>query len=143
MNKIIEVLKLKRNLFTLKGASEQDIEQAEEQLGVIFADDYKELLKEYGVVSYDGHEIVGICSSARLNVVNVTTDEKNNNLEIPEDWYVIEVANIDSIVIWQSGNGEIYKTSTESEPAKLCDSLIEYVSIKTGFDLRRKGEKYD
>jgi hypothetical protein len=129
MDNIIEVIKSRKTLFTLEGATELEIKLAEEELGVKFAQDYWELLSVYGVVSYEGHELVGICSSPRLNVIDVTIDERDKNPKVPMGMYVIEVTNIDLIVIWQSVNGEIYKTSMESEPVKLCDSLIEYVNI--------------
>lgn len=76
-----------------------------------------------------GHELTGICKAARLNVVDVTQDERQYN-SVPVDWYVIEQTNIDGIVIWQTASGTIYETCPGSEADKICDSLEEYISLE-------------
>lgn len=49
-----------------------------------------------------------------------------NNLQIPESWYVIEVANIDNIIIWQEKNGRIYVSRGEKTEESF-ESLSEYI----------------
>ncbi len=49
-----------------------------------------------------------------------------NNLQIPESWYVIEVANIDNIIIWQEKNGRIYVSCGEKTEESF-ESLSEYI----------------
>ena len=86
-------------------------------------------MRYYGAASYYGHELTGICKAARLNVVDVTQDERQYN-SVPVDWYVIEQTNIDGIVIWQTASGTIYETCPGSEADKICDSLEEYISLE-------------
>ena len=86
------------------------------------------IIKEYGAVTFSGHELTGICNSKRLNVVDVTKEERKYN-KVPEDWYVIEQANIDDIVIWQDTNGAVYQTMPNKKPIKLCNSLLEYIDF--------------
>ncbi len=105
------------------------ISSAEKELGVIFSPEYMEYLKEFGAASYYGHELTGICKSSRLNVVDVTITERENNPIVPKNWYVIEQANIDGIVIWQAETGEIYQTAPNAVPLKLYDSLGEYIEM--------------
>ncbi len=55
--------------------------------------------------------------------------EREYTENIPSDWYVIEQLNIDAIVIWQSSSGEIYQTSPNTEPEKICESLADYICM--------------
>ncbi len=109
--------------------TEEQIVNAELSLGLMFSNEYRLYLKSFGAVSTYGHEFTGICDCSRLNVVEVTTSERKNNVSIPFDWYVIEQANIDGIVVWQSQSGEIYQTIPNQQPKKLCNSLCEYIDL--------------
>ena len=111
------------------GVSEENIDKAEKTLNVQFASEYRSYLTKYGTVSVDGHELTGIHSSKRLNVVDVTILEKDRNSDIPENWYVLEQANIDNIVIWQNERGEIFQTCPGNEPIKIANSIVEYLSL--------------
>ena len=109
-------------------ANNETIIQLEEKLSLKFAQEYVEYLKSFGFVTYEGHELTGICKAKRLNVVDVTKGKKESNDNVPDDWYVIEQLNIDGIVVWQASSGEIYQTSPGGAPIKLCDSLAEYIA---------------
>lgn len=111
----------------LEGASKEDIKNAEEELGLKFAEDYKEYIEEFGVISFEGHEFTGICNSKRLNVVNVTVSNKKINTNIPSNMYVLEELNYDGFIIWQDTNGLIYETQYDSEPQRIYESLTEYI----------------
>lgn len=126
MSDIIETLKNAPDYIGGAGRTDAEIESAEIQLGVEFAPDYRCYLKEIGLACFDGHELTGICKSARLNVVDVTTTQRE---VYPEacSWYVIEETNIDGIIIWQSSKGEIYQTSPVNKARKIFDSLTDYV----------------
>ena len=128
MNKTFDSLKSKPFFKSFKGASNEEIKKAEESLRVSFSKEYKLYLSKCGFATYEGHELTGICKAKRLNVVDVTINERTISQNIPENWYVIEQLNIDGIVIWQSETGEIYQTSPEKKPLKIYDSLAEYIS---------------
>lgn len=127
MKTISDAIKSKPNLYFGKKANETDINVAEKELDLFFSNDYKEYLLQYGLISYDNHELTGLCSSQRLNVVYATKEERKNNPHIPIDYYVIEQTNIDGIVIWQSSNGEVFQTYPNSNPEKIANSLSEYI----------------
>ena len=129
MSNIIDVLKSQKDFYCKDGVSQAEIAQAEQVLGLNFAPEYREYLVAFGVVSANGHEYTGLGLSARLDVIAVTTLEREQNPNIPGDFYVIEQANIDRIVIWQSSDGEIYQTIGTSQPTKICDSLCEYIAM--------------
>ena len=125
---VIESLKQKRNFFSLNGATDMEIEHAQKMLNLVFADDYIDYLRAFGLASFEGHELTGICAFTRLNVVDVTKRERDKMPSIAPDWYVIEETNMDDVVIWQDSVGGIYRTVANTSTIKLCDSLIDYVN---------------
>lgn len=127
MNDIISILNSKPMFRASKGATKEEITQAEKLLSLKFSKEYFHYLSTVGFGIYKGHELTGICKAKRLDVVNVTLEERTITSYIPADWYVVEQANIDGIVIWQNAKGEIYQTAPNAEPLKICDSLAEYV----------------
>lgn len=129
MSDIITMLRSKPFFYALGSAPEAQINMAEQQLVLKFSSEYTAYVAEFGVASFDGHELTGICAFPRLNVVDVTLTERNRTPTAQADWYVIEQANIDGIVIWQSSVGEIFQTIPNGMPIKLCDSLSEYLDL--------------
>ena len=130
MTDIVKKLKEMPSFYSLTGVPHELIEEAEKTLKLKFAYEYCQYLAAFGVVSANGHEFTGICQSARLNVINVTFAEREANSSVPLDLYVIEQANIDGIVIWQSASGEVYQSMPGAPMIKLCDSIIEYINLK-------------
>ena len=126
---IVELIRRMQGFVSFSGAEQNAIYAAEHELGLLFANDYKEYLHAFGAVSYKGHELTGVCKSNALNVVNVTQKEKEFT-DVPDSWYVVEQAHIDGIVFWQTQQGTIYMTKPGAGAQKVCDSLIEYVSGK-------------
>ena len=123
---IYTLLKSKPDYIGANGSDLTLINCAEKQLGIAFTEEYKKYLQNIGLASYDGHELTGICSSKRLNVVDVTLDARKIH-PVPSDWYVIEEANIDDIVIWQAPNGAIYQSTPQSKPQQIANSFSDYI----------------
>lgn len=128
MDNIISCIRQKEAFVSLQGAERQEIEDAERKLNVEFTMEYREYVSEFGAVSYYGHELTGVCKAPEADVVNITFDERKFLKGIPSNWYVIEQMHIDGIVVWQSEDGTIYRTAPNTEPVKLCDSLMEYIA---------------
>ena len=129
MADFINILSSLPDFHALAGASEEQIAQAERALSLRFAVDYRQYVRAFGAVSAAGHELTGVCASRRLNVVEVTLSAKAAQPAIPRDWYVLEEANIDGIVIWQSGAGEVFQSQPGAEPVKLAGGICEYLSL--------------
>ena len=125
--KISDVIKKKTGFLCMGGVDERTIEYAEIELGLEFSTDYKDLLRNTGPCSFEGHELTGLGGSRRLDVVEVTRKAKMNNI-VPDNFYVIEETNIDGEIIWQTANGGIYETTTGSEPERLADSIEQFLS---------------
>ena len=124
--KIIKLMQEQPAFHARSAASNEEITAVENVLGLRFAQDYREYVATFGAASFAGHELTGICKSDRLNVVTVTMEERNN-MVVPADWYVLEQANIDGIVIWQNFNGEVFRTFPDTPPVRIADSLSEYI----------------
>lgn len=127
MYNIINYLQSKGELLTGKAVDEVEIGKVEERLGVRFANDYKKIVSTYGFVCVDGHEITGITNAKRLNVYEVTMKERESLKSDISGLYVIEQANIDDIVIWQSASGVVFQTIGGFAPEKIADGIIDYL----------------
>lgn len=123
---IVTTLKTMPDFYSLSGSPESAVQEAERTLGLSFASEYREYLSSLSLVSFCGHELTGLVSSPRLNVVSAT--ERLRNRHIPSDYYVIEETNIDGIVIWQNSTGAIFQTAPGQAPVHIYDSLCEYIS---------------
>jgi hypothetical protein len=119
-------LKEKEGFMCLNGASEKQVETAEKELSLKFATDYKDYVNMMGAATFNGHELTGVCSSDRLNVVSVTKEERILAVEVPNDWYVLEQVHIDGIVIWQEMTGNIYRTVPNGKTEKIARCIAEY-----------------
>ena len=116
--------------FTCKGsATNEEISLAEEELGLKFAQEYRDYLAECGFASCLGHEFTGICTSKRLSVVETTRSEREKNVQVMNNMYVIEQTNMDGIIIWQDSSGTVFQTSPGKQPIQLCKSLEEYMRM--------------
>ncbi|MBR3794413.1 MAG: SMI1/KNR4 family protein [Clostridia bacterium] len=129
MTDIKKILRTLPAFCSLTGVHAEQIDNAENALGLHFADDYREYLLAFAIASSDGHEFTGICNSKRLNVIDVTIAAKNSNPSIPRDWYVLEDANMDGIIIWQNKTGSIFQTQPNRETVKISDSICEYLGL--------------
>lgn len=129
MENIKELIQSFPNSYLGKGASKEAIKSAAKSLNVEFSKEYHDYLSTFGIAAVNGHEFTGISTSPRLNVVDVTIYERKYTPTASMDWYVIEQADIDGIVVWQSSSGEVYQTLPNAEPIKLCNSLSEYISF--------------
>ena len=131
MSKIIEVIKELHKLARVGKIPLEDISNAEHQLCLNFAEEYKEYLAEFGAISAKGIELTGIIAVEYCNVVSITKQEWELNPKVPHTMYVIENTCIDGIVVWQDADGLIYRTGPNSEPKQIASSLADYVLIRT------------
>ena len=128
MDKFIDKLYTFEDYVEMGGVAIEAIEIAEQQLGVSFSDEYRNYLLKCGCASANGHEFTGICASARINVVNVTILRRKNTKDIMKNAYVVEEMLIDGIVIWQTTEGQIYK-SQGNRFDKICENLFEFIEL--------------
>lgn len=131
MTKIVDLISSLPDMLPLKPATEVQITDAELQLRVRFADEYKEYLKAFGAIMADGIELTGIAKSEHRSVITLTKKEWELNPKIPHTMYVIENTCVDGIVIWQDTMEVVYQTNPNSAPIKIADSLQDYIVNRT------------
>lgn len=131
MSDFVSALKKSSDFVSLNGATQQEIEDAEKELSLQFAPEFKKYLRECGVASADGHEFTGITTSKRLNIIDVTKSAREKNSGVPGNLYVVEELLIDHITIWQAEDGAIFQAVSNGDPEKVCDSLVDYLSSET------------
>jgi hypothetical protein len=128
MKDIITIISGLKGLVSLQGASKEIIAAVEQRLGLTFAEDYAAYLEKYGVISAWHIELTGIIDSKRLNVVDVTLEERQRN-QLPQDLYVIEDTGIEGIMIVQNRSREIFEWQNK-QIKKLFDNLSDYLLSK-------------
>ena len=127
MADIISVLLGKEGFVHLNGATEEQIEAAQESLQLSFNEEYLDYNRKYGPVSFLVHELTGICSLKRLNVVDVTNNARTLIHNIPKDWYVVEEIYMDDVFICQNSAGTIFQIAPYVEPIQIANSICEYI----------------
>lgn len=127
MKDVIQIISNLKDMRFIKPASMEQIIEAENELGVNFADDYTKYVKKYGVISARGIELTGVTTHERLSVVSVTKKERNMNFNIPTNMYVIENIAIDGVVALQDETGKVYTITLNEVPKLICNSLSEYI----------------
>ena len=115
---------------SMKKASTDDIDAAQNQLKVTFSDDYKEYLDEFGAISAKGVELTGLNVSPRINVVDITLAERMRSPSFPSDMYVIENLAIDGILVLQNSAGHIFEWQPSGSCKKIYDDLSGYLREK-------------
>ena len=128
MNEIIEMIKSLPKLEKVGKVSDTEIKDAEIQLHLSFANEYRDYLAEFGSISSKDMELTGIISVEYCNVVSATKQEWNLNPRVPHTMYVIENTCVDGIIIWQDTAGIVYQTTPDTAPTKIASSLYEYIT---------------
>ncbi|MBR3968104.1 MAG: SMI1/KNR4 family protein [Clostridia bacterium] len=125
---IIEVVESLEDLEQVGPATLEEIEKAQEILGVKFADDFIQLLSKYKVLYAKNIEWMGLHEAEYVNLVKNTLHEKEVDKTAPADMYFIEDLGIDGLQTWQHESGAVYgRTRFYDDLEKLADSLVEYI----------------
>ena len=126
MNNIITTIEsFKRKMFTGSVSSEL-IVNAENELGISIAPEYKEVLNKYGSLCVKGEEFLGIdCDN--YDVVKATNEARKNDKNFPLDMYVIENTAIDGILIVQNSTSELFSYQPNGKLQHVASCLDEYL----------------
>ena len=127
MDVLNSLIKEADNFISLQPVSASKIQEAEDKLGLSFAEDFKEYLAEFGVASFNGKELTGICDSERLSVVSITEKARHDYPQFPKNAYVIEDLYIDHILILQDCSGKVYAFAPDDYGREIAGTLKEYL----------------
>lgn len=126
MNKTIELFAKIEGLKALGGCSQEDVQTAEQKLGLNFPEEYKNYLLEYGTARFNGVELCGLNATGYLNVIEATEQEKSVNASFPNKMFVIEDLGVDAKLIIGDEKGNIYLLQRDKKRL-ICTSFLEYV----------------
>lgn len=126
MKTIIEKINTIENLYHAKGCTYKQIKDAQERLEITFPDDYIDILREYGAISFYGTEWTGLNVDDYLNVVSVTKKEREMNSSFPSDCFVLENQGIDGLIVICNEAGEVFNLQY-SKIEKIHDSISSYL----------------
>jgi hypothetical protein len=125
--RIIETIKKLPEMESLTPASFEQIEEIENKLNLEFAYDYREYLEVFGAVCSDIIAISGISDDPYINVLDLTLKARLANEQIPLNFYVIEDAGVDGLIIWQDKTSAIYQSIPSSAPEIIHNNLSDYL----------------
>ena len=126
MSNIIDTIEsFKRKRFTGSVPSEL-IVNAEVELGISFAPEYKEVLMKYGSLCVKGEEFLGIDAN-NYDIVKATKEARKSDKNFSPDVYVVENTAIDAILIVQNNTGELLCYQPNNELRHLANSLNDYL----------------
>ena len=126
MSNIIKKIKNINGLYRAKGCSFKQVTEAQNRLNITFPEEYVDYVREFGAISFFGTEWTGLNVKGHLNVVEVTEQERNLNVDFPADCFVLENQGIDGILIICNEKGEIFSIHFD-EVKKIHDSISEYL----------------
>ena len=127
MNELINRIEASNHFYSMNGAEPSLIKKAEIDLSLILAQDYKDYVMTFGVASFEGHELTGICDSERLSVVSATERARELYPKFPRNMYVVEDLHYDHIFIVQDLTGSVYSYGPVDEAKYIAKSLLDYL----------------
>jgi len=128
MKTIIEQIEQQFRLFHAAGCSVEQVMEAEEQLGLRFADEYRNYIMKYGAISFDSHEFTGLNVDSYINVTDVTLQERELRDKLPADCYVVQQVGIEGLVILQHQSGAVYQLDEAGNCSRIADSFNGYLA---------------
>lgn len=126
MTLIIEKINKIEKLYHTEGCSFKQIKEAQLELGITFPDEYIDIIKKYGTISFYGTEWTGLNVEGYLNVVSATKQEREINSAFPLDCFVLENQGIDGLIVICNEKGEIFSIQY-SKIEKIYSSISDYL----------------
>jgi hypothetical protein len=109
--------------------NQEQIENAETQLGFTFPDVYKNFLINFGALSFSNHNIFGICENNKLNTVHITLDERKHTSSFPADSLVLDYTGKLHNMILLNSEEKVLAFTYGKKPVEVCNSLQEYLEL--------------
>ena len=113
-------------LYHTEGCSFKQIKEAQLELGITFPDEYIDIIKKYGAISFYGTEWTGLNVGGYLNVVSATKQEREMNSAFPLDCFVLENQGIDGLIVICNEKGEVFSIQY-SKIEKIHSSISDYL----------------
>ncbi len=128
MSNITDAIGQIKGLRHAKPCSDEQIKEAERELGLTFPDEYIDYVKSYGCIIFNSVEWTGLGVKGRLNTVDATKELKGVTKNYPDGYFVLQDTTIDARYIVVNSKGEVYTLQYDSL-SPLCGSIQEYLKI--------------
>ena len=126
MTNIVDKINKIEKLFHAKGCTDEQIKIAEKKLGFSLPTEYVQYVREFGAISFYATEWTGLNVGGRINVVDVTEQERKINSDFPKDCFVIENQGIDGIIIVADVDGKVFSVQYDKKEL-ICNYISEYL----------------
>lgn len=126
MSGIVEKIKKIPDVCAIKGCTQEQLEEAQKELGMTFPYEYVEYVKQYGCIDFGSTEWTGLNIEGRLNTVYATKQEMRVNPDFPQGFFVLENLGIDAKKTVVDVNGKVYIIQYNNLEL-ICDSISEYL----------------
>ena len=111
---------------TFNGVSEEEIQRAEEKLGMTFPKTYRDIVKEFGSVEIEAEEIFGLGVEGYLNVVETTLKEREMAEGKLDGYLVLQNIGMEGILIVVDEQDRVFEYQL-GEFRNLLSSTAEYI----------------
>lgn len=111
---------------TFDGVSEKEVQQAEEKLGMMFPETYRDIVKEFGSVEVDSEEIFGLGVEGYLNVVETTLKEREVSQGKLNGYIVLQNIGMEGILIVVDEQDRVFEYQL-GEFRNLLSTTAEYI----------------
>lgn len=125
MSKLIDLI-INNNCECIGKVGLDDINKAEKELNIKFSDELIEYISNFGAISYSSREINGLGTNSYLNIVKSTINARNNILNFPYEFAVLEDTGIQNIKILIDEFNKIYEWKDNS-CKKIYESLYDFL----------------
>lgn len=126
MSSIIEKIKKIPDVSAIKGCTQEQIDEAQNELGIILPQEYVDYVRQFGCIDFGATEWTGLNIEGRLNTVYATKQEMSVNPDFPNGFFVLENLGIDAKKVVVDRNGKVYILQySKLEP--ICNSISEYL----------------
>lgn len=126
MANIVDKINKIEKLFHAKGCTDEQVKTAESKLGFSLPIEYVQYVREFGAISFYATEWTGLNVGGRINVVDVTEQEREMNSDFPKDCFVLENQGIDGIIIAADTDGKVFSIHYDKKEL-ICNSISEYL----------------
>lgn len=128
MSEIVEKIKGIAKLYHATGCTAEQIEEAQNSLGILFPAEFIDYVLEYGAVSFFGTEWTGLNVDGYLNVVEATKQEREGNAAFPGDCFVLENIGMEGLLTIVNEKGQVFSFQS-GKKQNLCNSMFEYLDV--------------
>ena len=123
---IVETIRRLPDLYTTGGCTAEEVQQAQERLGLTFPRPFVDYVRTFGTISFYGTEWCGLHVTGYLNVVSATLEARSLYPHFPGGFFVLEDLRMDGKQIIVNGLGQVYALDPRSA-TYLFETMEQYL----------------